>query len=34
MVGSGALAAGLGWAGAVGDNRCAFGAVSAGVLAV
>lgn len=34
MVGSGALAAGLGKVGAVGENSCALGAVSAGVLAV
>lgn len=34
MVGTGALAAGLGKVGAVGDKSCASGAVSAGVLAV
>lgn len=34
MVGSGALAAGLGKVGAVGDKSCAFGALSAGVLTV
>lgn len=34
MVGSGALAAGLGKVGAAGGNSCAFWAGSAGVLAV